>query len=409
MFYVFSVKVEACRKETTSNIKTESRHATAAAVLHDLEPELFQFNESFDVNLLNLKLHGKSRLVDQANFDLLHSPCSSSSSSISQLYRNLNKLYHNEQINSQSINNQHQAQTVADHDLLMDASSDLFQLDDFLANNTIRVNENIGSNTLICFSASSMTQKADDFACEAAELEEDFYNDMMNGNDQLLFNAADQTTVLSSSFKIAEEESERFLFKPSFFRIVSPKGVNLNSTFNTSHHTTSRKCRAKLNQNNKRKRRAVKKINFKKANTVKKSSVNLKSKPIQTILANIQPAFCKIPQKTGQQIYKRSFKIEKLLNDSRGMKKYLLDYDGLFMNNNNQVNLPSCQENIQADYDDQLSVSSASSFVHNDLYHEDLALEFDVETLIGLDLPKKSSSFSSNSSSNRCSSGYLSD
>lgn len=29
-------------------------------------------------------------------------------------------------------------------------------------------------------------------------------------------------------------------------------------------------------------------------------------------------------------IYRPSFKVEKLLNDTRGMKKYLIDYDGLF-------------------------------------------------------------------------------
>lgn len=77
--------------------------------------------------------------------------------------------------------------------------------------------------------------------------------------------------------------------------------------------------------------------------------------------------------------YRPSFKVEKLLNDSRGMKKYLIDYDCL-------VEQQQYQERLQYSPSAHIRPSSYESSLTND------------EEISGR-MPY----------SNRCSSGYLSD
>lgn len=99
--------------------------------------------------------------------------------------------------------------------------------------------------------------------------------------------------------------------------------------------------------------------------------------------ASTAAAACR--RRNNSTVYRPSFKVEKLLNDSRGMKKYLIDYDCLLLLDQQH----SCHNKRVGQMSHQPS-SFESSQMNNDLLDNDM---------IDGRLPY----------SNRCSSGYLSD
>lgn len=115
--------------------------------------------------------------------------------------------------------------------------------------------------------------------------------------------------------------------------------------------------------------------------------------------------------------YRPSFKVEKLLNDSRGMRKYLVDYDGLMSQTNkrkrkNTISLSNLNS-LCNDSQSFMSTSASSlSSIEFDLTNEN---ELGCSNLRGAlifedSLEEKENSLNLNiPSSNRCSSGYLSD
>ena len=89
---------------------------------------------------------------------------------------------------------------------------------------------------------------------------------------------------------------------------------------------------------------------------------------------------------TNPTTYKPSVKVEKLLNDTRGMRKYLIDYDFLMSNKANFTNETTKQIN-----DSLLFEKFRSSFLNENSVLDSSEFMFQ------------------QTSSNRCSSGYLSD
>jgi hypothetical protein len=89
---------------------------------------------------------------------------------------------------------------------------------------------------------------------------------------------------------------------------------------------------------------------------------------------------------TNPSTYKPSVKVEKLLNDTRGMRKYLIDYEFLMSNKTNFTNETTKQIN-----DSLLFEKFRSSFLNENSMLDSSELIFQ------------------QTSSNRCSSGYLSD
>ena len=107
------------------------------------------------------------------------------------------------------------------------------------------------------------------------------------------------------------------------------------------------------------------------------------------------------PISTPQRIYRPSFKVEKLLKDSRGMRKYLIDYNCLMYQNNINFDDNSYLliERLNAiNFNDNEDLFSTSSFSDNldNFKRFSNSLNFD-------------SGLKKRTNSNRCSSGYLSD
>ena len=99
-------------------------------------------------------------------------------------------------------------------------------------------------------------------------------------------------------------------------------------------------------------------------------------------------------------LYRPSFKVEKLLKDSRGMRKYLIDYDILMLQNNKNDNQSFLlMERLKAMRNQSENFSSSSS----------RTTFSDVESLKRLSKSLALEESSKRLSSNRCSSGYLSD
>jgi hypothetical protein len=405
-----SIVIEAAKlsaKESAQS-KTESTQNNTQA---DFEPELFQFNESFDVNLLNLKCkrHQLKRTPSSSSTNstsYLLSSSSTSSIAHTDLIRNLNKLYNNE--NNNSTTNTHTADYFYDNNNY----DEEFLIDDLINSTALFLNKNSSQTefdltseaanaTIICANQTNeiITHDEDEY----------FYN------DNNLFKTFIHQTILSSSFKAAAAVESRLLFAPSVFR-SSPKST---AALSSSNKSGLRKFRAKKQQKAAGKKSAKRSVAFKKSTKRgRNNKLNLKSKPIDKLLNNIEPVFVKMPAKNNNQFYKRSFKVEKLLNDSRGMKKYLIDYDCMFMAST--VRPIDCESSVSMSIheNDKLSSSNVSMCDENEI---ELTLDsgdmFGLEFLNGLTKSKpdsqslkinQSTSFSS-SSSNRCSSGYLSD
>jgi hypothetical protein len=404
------------------------------------------FNESFDVQLLNLKSKDGSATVRRRtpstssvnSASYLLSSSSTSSLTHTDLIRNLNKLYNNEQqLNLTAANatqlvdyfdNAHYDEEFQLEDMINSTAlflsgcgkaQDVSGQFDLTANETI-----IGANQTAVAAATNNNFESDNENNENNEINDD--SEEYFFNDKNLFRTFIHQSVLSSSFnnKNVTEIGSRLLFAPSIFRF-SPK-----QQCSATNKSGLRKFRA-------RKQTSVKKpakrtVAFKKSTRRGRNSnkLNLKSKPIERLLTNIEPAFVKMPTATNNQFYKRSFKVEKLLNDSRGMKKYLIDYDCMFSVTTSKLarrSLVDCEDTASVSMSGRDEMGGMSSNVS--MCGDSNELTLDSTDMYGLDLmccPKasvacvgssgtsvvgkmnNSNSFSS-SSSNRCSSGYLSD
>jgi hypothetical protein len=75
-----------------------------------------------------------------------------------------------------------------------------------------------------------------------------------------------------------------------------------------------------------------------------------------------------VSKNTNLKLYKPSFKVEKLLNDSRGMKKYLIDYDCLMKSNKQHVSKTFSLNNLSSIVTNNASSSYEMS---NDFFQDE--------------------------------------
>lgn len=145
--------------------------------------------------------------------------------------------------------------------------------------------------------------------------------------------------------------------------------------------------------------------------------LNCETNSLELIIQQLRQAASADARAQNLKLYRPSFKVEKLLNDSRGMKKYLIDYDFLMLSSSQQQhpritksktislnNLSSYKfedddndmiNNV--DSDDNLFIDKCvSKQQENDCFEMDYFEEDDDENVNSI-------------KSNRCSSGYLSD
>lgn len=340
------------------------------------EPELFLFNESFDANLLNLK----QKSIDSLNENDLYNSF--------ELMKNLNKLYANEpiQFENESI-----------------CAMDSFDFDSVNQNESMEVSDYI-------------------------DLDDSVFNTILfedNKNNSIQFeNAKDFESMLTKSdtkiLLLKDPKYENLCQSLGFFTKSNSSFASFSSTPSAARtKAKSFKCFkssvfSKMNDSSKTKkfRSRIERLrqtkNFYRRQRT--SSLN-----VQT-MTQIENVFTQIENDNNKvKSYKPSFKVEKLLNDSRGMKKYLIDYDFLMSHQRKRKNTVSLNNlnSLRNELDTTASLLSSST---NSMSSIDIKLNENDEWCDKLrgplfcDIDDKENSLQMNiPSSNRCSSGYLSD
>ncbi|RNA21278.1 hypothetical protein BpHYR1_050114 [Brachionus plicatilis] len=311
------------------------------------EPEVLMFNESFDAIQLNLRRKSISSLQQD---DLYTS---------FEMLKNLNKLYDNVQYESES---------VALDSMEMDDQQELMEVSDYM-------DDSIFSTTLFD-RLTSTDQSLEHTALTNSDSKAFAWQDA--NLCQSLGRYAHSTLSISSMSSTPSSVNTRI----KSYRVLK------NSLLFQSGHSRSKKLRSRT-------QRLRQTHNFYRRHQ-RTSSLNV---PVPNGAKNF------LTKK-----YRPSFKVEKLLNDSRGMKKYLVDYDGLISHKsqrqhhittalNNLNSLLSTSSNSMTSIDLDLTNDNQlwCSELRGPLVFED-SLE-EKENLFGGNVP----------SSNRCSSGYLSD
>ena len=339
------------------------------------EPEIFLFNESFDANLLNLK----QKSITSLNEDDL---CNSF-----ELMKNLNKLYANEHIQFENESicamdsfdfdtaNQIESMEVSDYIDLDDSVFNTILFED-PKNNSIQFENTKGLESLLTRSDTKIVLLKDK-------------------NYENLCQSLGCFTKSNSSFA-------SFSSTPSMARTKTKcSKTHKNSLFSKMNDSSkTKKFRSRIERLRQTK-------NFYRRQRT--SSLNVQS------MNQMENVFLQTENK--EKSYKPSFKVEKLLNDSRGMKKYLIDYDFLMSHQRKRKNTVSLNNlNSLCNEFDTTSLLSSST---NSMSSIDLKLNENDEWCdklrgplfcdVSIDDKENSLQMMNIPSSNRCSSGYLSD
>lgn len=320
--FVEESQCEPMEKCMTAVSIEENRAVYFADSIDTNEPELFTFNESFDVNLLNLKNRHRNHHHHHNN---------ASTTTISDLYNNsvdllnnLNRLYNNLEQNCDDV-------------LSLSFDSE-FQRTDVITKMEEATNE-------LTIMVNNGDEEEDDNNSE--------FVDMDSSTSDELFNPSEISSPIEKSFRktttTTSTRSPRNR-KLIFNRTIAKLDLQLVDMLKT------KRFRSKMERLN--------------------HTRNFYSRRNRTTGGEVVEATPRRGVKLG---YKPSFKVEKLLNDSRGMKKYLIDYDCLM---HTQLGSGKKLENETLKCASSLSISNG-----NDEEKVDMALPY----------------------SNRCSSGYLSD
>jgi hypothetical protein len=427
----------------------------------DNTTEQILFNESFDINYL-LKLKPNSN-INNNNYQL-NSTCDISNNS-TQSTNDLNNLYRNNYNNNDNINESYDITTAAlatnnttcinNTDYLFDdfnlnceefqicnsnnlddknQSSNLFDLDDedldYLENDrvmdTIQFDDNV---TVEVSSNNAIINKNEDDLFLAS-------NSSFNSTSSSL-NATTKTTIMFNlnNYENTSCTLTRKRSPVTHHHIINHPLKCLMFKNNTTNNNKQKKFRTR-NERSKnerkfyqRQRTSSAKISLLDLNDLIKLKKNLfedeqqnqkeeqqqcETNSLELIIQQLKQAASADARAQNLKLYRPSFKVEKLLNDSRGMKKYLIDYDFLMLSSSQQQypritksktislnNLSSYKyddddlvNNI--DSEDNIFIEKCASKQENDCFEMDYFEEDDDENVNSI-------------KSNRCSSGYLSD
>lgn len=354
--------------EASYEFSIESVSSSSPAV-GDIEPELFPFNESFDANLLDLNIRRRRR-------DLLSSSASHSSSSTAvnhsdatsvELLNNLNKLYANNLDSSTSSTSLCPIIATTAESVITTTTISMMSFDTAEVTFTCTPRQDEDEDDSIA------TFSPDDF------IDFDEEEPQSNLDELCSLNLIISSPICPTSQDETISRQHRRLSSRSLFlnstrqhhqKCVSrQKKVRLSRTITTSTSSTNTSQTNSPSQSSKQRRLRTK---LERLNHTKNfySRLNQQS----TMSPNMRRS-----RTSTSSTYRPSFKVEKLLNDSRGMKKYLIDYDCLFDGNVRQHDIAS--KSVSFSHADDFSVDLKS--IHDDF----IALPY----------------------SNRCSSGYLSD
>ena len=413
------------REDQETKSQQQQQQQQQVTQSEEFEPETFFFNESFDAHLLNLKpkrtLSASSAAtncssISSSSFLL---PCSSWSMAASccssvDLIRNLNKLNNNNNNKEEQQKQQGFEEDFCDFQLdhdhigtgLINSTALFVKHEDEKAAAAVYhdFSAELMDSTIICQQNSTQADDDDDGYNHRQEY---FYSE-----NNLFKTFIHQSILTSSLFK--SSEPSLLQFKPSLFRL-SPKSMALSSRSRNHHHHRRRRRRRRRSSSSSSRARAAfrarpratisNKSAFKRSTATRRTRrrSNKLLKPIRTLLVQ---SVCRVPEATSA-FYKRSCKVEKLLNDSRGMKKYLIDYDDMceLMRSSNNNTTPAAEAILEPESSSSSSSSSSAAF---SLSENEAELTRLVLGLDSISEENKPNSFSS-ASSNRCSSGYLSD
>ncbi|CAF0709034.1 unnamed protein product [Brachionus calyciflorus] len=337
------------------------------------EPELFLFNESFDANLFKLRRKSLNSLQDddlQSSFELI---------------KNLNKLYANENI--QFNENESCFSAIDSFDM-----ENLTQLESMDVSDYIDLDDSLFNTILF-----------EDFKNDSKFFDnhKNFESFMTQSDTQIFFSKESEKNMCQSMGCFTKSESSigSFSSTPSSTRIKSRSIL-----FKMSESCRTKKLRSRIER-------------LKQTNNFYRRRQRTSSLSVQN-----NKSFKNTPE--IKNFYKPSFKVEKLLNDSRGMKKYLVDYDVLMSQKNQRKrNKTISLNNLNSLCNDftELTPSSILTSNANSLSSIDLDCKLENENsewtdklrgalFYDLSMNDKENSNQLNlPSSNRCSSGYLSD
>lgn len=458
------------RMQTNSNSNSnqfdssllDTCNETNSASFHKLhttftEPEIFLFNESFDLNLLNLK---KRKSINSIN---------NNDDEDSFLINNLNKLYKNEMIefdndfnfDDKSINfsttysldldtmvvDQECLETsnyadIGDsifNSILFDESLDKTVIstpieqsspaETLLTRQSLKLDRSLNLGSL-CFSLGLLSQ---DVSTQSSSS----------------FNSVDSmnSTSSSESRKIRSRNAYRSLKRSLALRSKARKGqIRLNKSLDQQDSSI---LRHKKFRNRFQRIKETKKFYQRRQRTISLLNQTEMSKFAQNDLTSLNTEVDFETQDQQFRSYKPSFKVEKLLNDTRGMKKYLIDYDCLmsqqkfsslstnFNGDKRTISLNDLNSILAYDLDSTSLISSAPMFKSFSNYSNSFS-SFELDKVFNsnensLILDRIRSSFlifnnhqngaslkinegeektiqlNNAPNSNRCSSGYLSD
>ena len=125
------------------------------------------------------------------------------------------------------------------------------------------------------------------------------------------------------------------------------------------------------------------------------------------------------PEKNSLKLYKPSFKVEKLLNDSRSIKKYLIDYDLIMKPKSSAKSKAVSLSNLAnfSEFEMNYDINRSDETIQN-MSLEQIRVPASLMSSLPIQIEKSleieedqndCSSTSSGFNQNRCSSGYLSD
>jgi hypothetical protein len=440
----------------------------------DNTTEQILFNESFDINYL-LKLKPN---LNNNNYHF-NSTCDISNNS-SQSNNELNNLYRNSNYNNNNNNNKinesydnksidftatglaSTTTCINNTDYLFDdfnlnceefqicnnnnlneknQSSNLFDLDDedldYLENNRVMDTIEFDENVTVEVSSNSLINNKN---------EEDVFlasNSSFNSTSSSL-NATTKTTIM---FNLNNYENTSCTLTKKRSPVTHHHNINHafkclmfrnNTTNNNNNKQKKFRTRIERSKNERkfyqRQRTSSAKISLLDLNELIKLKRNLfedehqinkeqhkqpqcDTNNLELIIQQLKQAASADARAQNLKLYRPSFKVEKLLNDSRGMKKYLIDYDFLMLSSSQQQQQ---QQYPRISKSKTISLNNLSSYNYDDLLNNvdiddnifiEKSVEFKQENdCFEMDYLEEDDDENVNSiKSNRCSSGYLSD
>lgn len=398
------------QQKVASNQTVQQTTVVEAPNTSFTEPEIFLFNESFDLNLLNLK---KRKSINSIGRDAEEESL--------ELINNLNKLYKNENIETQNdlsmgyLLNEEKSFVLSQIDSFdMDTMSMEMSQELDVENESVDLDNDSLFNTIL-FDTDNQT-----IVSTPLDKKPDPRHliNLENLCMSLGFLSPDETSnqstsSLNSTLSSSTKESTKIKIKKAYSSLkrsmtiknkIDKGHIRLNKSLNTcdSSLIKTKKFRTRFERI-----KQTKKFYQRRQRTCSLSSQCNQADSTQILLNLIQ--YQSRTNKLSSSSYKPSFKVEKLLNDSRGMKKYLIDYDCLMSHQKKTISLSNLNS-FKLSYDNVNQESMASSLETNSVLFDKFRSSFMLfNNNSNAEIISDNNQHCVDKKSNRCSSGYLSD